>query len=421
VGQRITFLLLLASFSCLGQNLVPNPGFELHSDEGVSSWMQPPEPYYHYEDSSIGDSHEGAYYNGLCMYNHDICEYMSIKLNDALYSGQTYCMSFWVRLAKFKAVRFTMNEGLGVYFSNKKVMVDRKVYLYEKPQVYMQFDLMDDRFVWMKMECTYTAMGGEKYITIGNFFNEGESIPMTEGQQEVARKLSAAKDTRDELLVESMAAIEQKYPKVTIDYSDPMREYSKKEMKEFDRQKQSVRNRMVEEELVSNDIQVDYDRKIQALTNEFASIPLPFFYLRYYFDEVSLVPIEDPSTCACEDKIELEVGVSFKLKNILFETAKADLRTESFTALKSLINVLKDNPTMKILIKGHTDNIGGADHNLILSKNRAKAVLEYLVSKKIDPERLSFEGFGDTKPVADNGSDGGRKMNRRVEVEILAK
>ena len=82
---------------------------------------------------------------------------------------------------------------------------------------------------------------------------------------------------------------------------------------------------------------------------------------------------------------------------------------------------MNKNPTIAILISGHTDNIGDKKDNLNLSKNRAESVLKYLVSKGINKTRTESEGYGDTKPIANNDTDEGRKTNRRVEVTITKK
>lgn len=117
----------------------------------------------------------------------------------------------------------------------------------------------------------------------------------------------------------------------------------------------------------------------------------------------------------------IEKGQVIRINNIFFEFNKADLKPESFYELDNLVQLLKDNPRMEIKISGHTDNLGNDEYNLKLSQDRAAAVLNYLVSKGIDVKRLSSEGFGETQPVADNNTEEGRAINRRVEFTILKK
>ncbi|TDO24014.1 OmpA family protein [Pedobacter duraquae] len=114
----------------------------------------------------------------------------------------------------------------------------------------------------------------------------------------------------------------------------------------------------------------------------------------------------------------IKVGTNLTLKNIFFDVNKFDLLPTSITELNTLIDLLKVNPTVCIEIQGHTDNTGVADQNSQLSDNRAKAVYDYLISQQIDPERLSHTGFGASKPIADNGTEAGRKQNRRTSFLI---
>jgi OmpA-OmpF porin, OOP family len=100
---------------------------------------------------------------------------------------------------------------------------------------------------------------------------------------------------------------------------------------------------------------------------------------------------------------------------INFDIDKATIKPESMGTLNMIIKVMKDNPDLKFEIDGHTDNSGGAAHNLTLSQQRADAVKTQLVSMGIDASRLTTKGFGDTKPISDNTSPEGRANNRRVE------
>ena len=117
--------------------------------------------------------------------------------------------------------------------------------------------------------------------------------------------------------------------------------------------------------------------------------------------------------------IKVKVGKKVVLNNILFETGKSVLTASSYTELNRLVNILEDNPLMRIEISGHTDNTGSEALNFRLSESRAKAVVDYLVQKGIDRLRLEFKGYGPQQPIADNKTSEGRKMNRRVEFKIL--
>ncbi|MDR4507564.1 MAG: OmpA family protein [Candidatus Brocadiaceae bacterium] len=104
------------------------------------------------------------------------------------------------------------------------------------------------------------------------------------------------------------------------------------------------------------------------------------------------------------------------VKDITFEYKKWDIREEFSSNLDNVVTILNKNPTMKIRIAGHTDNIGSMGYNMDLSQKRAGAVRDYLVKMGISESRLSTIGFGYTKPVATNDTEEGRSLNRRAEL-----
>jgi outer membrane protein OmpA-like peptidoglycan-associated protein/Tol biopolymer transport system component len=116
----------------------------------------------------------------------------------------------------------------------------------------------------------------------------------------------------------------------------------------------------------------------------------------------------------------IRAGESVVLKNVFFNTGSAELKPESMVELDKLARFLEKNPKVFIEIGGHTDNVGDKKSNQVLSENRGKSVHEYLVSKKINPERLTFKGFGDTQPIAENSSPEGRQQNRRTEFKVIS-
>jgi len=117
----------------------------------------------------------------------------------------------------------------------------------------------------------------------------------------------------------------------------------------------------------------------------------------------------------------IEVGKSYRLNDIYFSTNSSELRDESRSVLDGFIEFLNENKEIKVLIQGHTDDIGKAEDNLLLSDNRAKSVYEYLHEKGIAAERLSYKGYGEEKPVSTNETEAGRARNRRTEFVIIEK
>jgi outer membrane protein OmpA-like peptidoglycan-associated protein len=107
------------------------------------------------------------------------------------------------------------------------------------------------------------------------------------------------------------------------------------------------------------------------------------------------------------------------LKNVFFDTDKADLKPQSRAELNKLKLLLTENPAMRIEIRGHTDNVGADKDNQILSEKRAKAVKDYLSQNGVAADRLLSKGFGKTVPIDTNDTEQGRQNNRRTEFVIL--
>jgi len=173
---------------------------------------------------------------------------------------------------------------------------------------------------------------------------------------------------------------------------------------------------------------------VQAISNTTGSysvnLPEPKLYAveinasgyLYYLD------ILDYSSETGEEKLrkdfflkEVEVGIKVVLENIYFETGKAVLRPESDGALNQVLRFLENNPSLKLEISGHTDNTGSLRINQKLSRDRAAAVVNYLVQRGIPEDMLESRGYADTQPIATNSTSEGRQQNRRVEFKVLSK
>ncbi len=106
------------------------------------------------------------------------------------------------------------------------------------------------------------------------------------------------------------------------------------------------------------------------------------------------------------------------LQGIQFETGKSIIKSVSFPILDAIAKVMQDNPTYKLSIGGHTDDVGDDEMNMTLSQDRATAVANYLISHSVDPLRVTAKGYGKTEPVDTNKSANGRAHNRRVEFKV---
>ncbi len=119
------------------------------------------------------------------------------------------------------------------------------------------------------------------------------------------------------------------------------------------------------------------------------------------------------------DSIEYKVGNTITLENIFFEFDKSELLPKSEAELEKLLDILTDYPYLSIEIGGHTDNVGSEAYNQKLSEARAKSVVDYLLAARVNPTRVTYRGYGSTKPITSNDTDAGRAINRRVEFTVL--
>jgi len=148
------------------------------------------------------------------------------------------------------------------------------------------------------------------------------------------------------------------------------------------------------------------------LKGKLALLGLPTFIQTQFAQQIkdTVITFFDPK--------KLEIGKTLVLKNIQFDFNSDVLKEISFPTLNQLVTQLKANPSIKVQLSGHTDNIGNKPFNLNLSENRANAVKNYLVKQGISAERIKSTGFGSEKPISSNATENGRAQNRRVEVVL---
>jgi len=129
-----------------------------------------------------------------------------------------------------------------------------------------------------------------------------------------------------------------------------------------------------------------------------------------------------PGTVANNGCPEVTVEIIKQLneysKTILFDLGKSTIRKESYAVLQSIVDIMKEYPTAKFEIEGHTDSSGSLQLNERLSKERAASVKDYLVTIGMDASRLTSEGYGPSRPIASNNTAAGRQENRRVEISL---
>lgn len=389
--KTLPFLLISTSLStgvaaqtippALSTNLVFNPSFEDYREcprkidalgklTIVDAWYQPTAgsaDYYNICGSrdcgvprnklGIQDAHFGNGFCGIYCSKTDYREYLQTELKEPLRAGEMYRVSFYVSLSEYSSgavatigALFTterIGDTLRSVLMDKSIKqlapgISQTVATYFEPQVVNDYDrVLDDTKAWMQISGVFTAKGGERFMTIGNFYPASQSNV------------------------------------------------------------------------------VDLDSLTYLLPGAY-----------YYIDDVSVTCLgckvetkhESDSSLVAEVPMTyadtLKVGSTFVLHNIFFDYDKATLLQQSYNELHTLLGILQSHPTMKIEICGHTDGHGSIDYNQRLSENRARAVVDYLVSHGIDVRRLSFKGYGKSRPIDTNTTEEGRAKNRRVEFVV---
>jgi outer membrane protein OmpA-like peptidoglycan-associated protein len=136
---------------------------------------------------------------------------------------------------------------------------------------------------------------------------------------------------------------------------------------------------------------------------------------------VEVEPVSPPPPLPAETPVAEAPPVRQRivLRGVNFAFNSSAIEDESRPVLDEAANILRQHPSVQVLVKGYTDDIGSDQYNQALSVRRAEAVYRYLVNQGVDPERLTVEGFGESNPVASNESEAGRAQNRRVELHPL--
>ncbi len=378
------FLFLLSVVKTNAQNFVPDSSFERNSGVPLllsslnmnGSWHNPTKatPDLFCEcDKKLMESSEaqvprnpmgiqkantGKCYAGIYLLSHhDYREYIQTQLMSPLKGGVKYELNFYISLSDYS--RIAINQ-MGVCFLKGKVETDNTGIITSVKPIYVHIrnELGMDTVEWHKFTLEYKAKGGEQYLLMGSW--DITAIDYT------GVKVPKSVQTR----------INQRAEQDAYYYIDDvsLREYHEPYVAKFD----TV--------VVPK---IDTLKPTLVFTNDSTG--------------------KNPNVSVVMDKPII-------LKNVLFETGEAVLLPTSFPELDATADYLIRTPGIKIVVSGHTDNIGSEKQNLELSEKRAKAVLDYLVSKSIDPGRISHKGHGSTQPIADNNTEEGRKQNRRVEL-----
>ena len=351
-------------------NLVYNPSFEEHRFcpqridalgvmMAVDAWWQPTRGSSDYFNPCGGreclvprnkmgfqEAHDGEAYCGIYCSQEDYREYLQTELRMPLQAGLRYRVSFFVSLADkspnavatvgaLLSVDRVVDSTMGILM--RKEIRDmgaselQSIATWLEPQVVNPVDsVLADTKAWVEVSGEFTAEGGERFLTIGNFadFNHSSVIEI----QNVGAVLQGA---------------------------------------------------------------------------------------YYYIDDVSVVCLDTDRVEPPQPVDTLHVGDIVQMWEVYFDIDSYELLQQSYKELTMLLEKLEANPSMRIELRGHTDNTGTKEGNRRLSENRAKAVMDYLVERGISAKRLSASGFGESIPIDTNNTPEGRSRNRRVEYKVL--
>ncbi|MDD2198390.1 MAG: OmpA family protein [Bacteroidales bacterium] len=463
----VCVLLNLWSFA---QNLVPNQSFEkawtcpqyYTTDpvkELVPEWINPnkgtPDYYHLCSDSIMGVPEnfagyaypaKGSGYIGLILREtFDTCvnrkgvsrEYVQVKLTEPLTKEQLYCVRLNYMLASKSAFAV---DALGITITKNKIYAKDAGQIIQKPQVTnIPGHIMDNNTEWIELSGTYRARGGEQYLSIGNFWDNDLTrfVRITDTTLCDTNFVYAYYFIDDVWLY----AIDSDYDCISpnefsvgsdwlSENYDPNTGYNSLNIKNpYDLYKDT------EDLLADNDNNNSGDGSDDDLANKNGNNSGDGS------DDDLANKNGNTSGDGSDDDLNntdsnskghllnseisesafmnAGIGDSFRLNRIFFEFNSSELLAASFSELDTLANIMISSPKLRIEIRGHTDNIGTERYNKKLSVERAASVYNYLITRGIDKSRMKYRGFGTQVPLADNETDEGRRLNRRVEIIIV--
>lgn len=397
------------------QNLVPNPGFEEHHFDSVLYWEQPIGSYYHFEVNS-NSAHSGDCLNGICLWRNEVSEYLLVKLTSPLVKNKRYEVTAYTMKDMWEPRMYLSDsiDHIGIYFSKDKFEVRYKKYLFFKPQI--ELNVYVDS-LWSKTHGYFVASGDEKYMIMGRFFelSEVHTSDIDTAVEHILRMVENLDVERSKALKSGISEIDEKYKKIQ---ADSWNISSEKSVRKQEKMIENFRNTMLGKQIEVKNKTIEINNKYGILINELneqyhikARGNPGYARFRVYFDDISVSPVAD---------VVPEIEKIIPMNNVFFNTAEWILLPTSFTELNKQLAYLKQKPNIKVEISGHTDNVGNDADNQVLSENRAKAVVDYFIENGILPQRLTYKGYGRSKPIDTNETDQGRAKNRRVEMKIIS-
>lgn len=314
-------------------------------------------------------------------------------------------------------------DALGITLTVEQIKAKNADRILQRPQITNRpGHIMDDMDNWTEFCGYYRARGGEQFLTIGNFWDNSTTQYVTNHNEYSDSAFFYAYYLIDDV---SVFEIESEFEcgctndlawssDWKSDSFDPATGYNTKKISDND--------------LASNGNSSNNGNNGQGNRNGNSSSLTDGANVNGQGDNGGNNAQADPNeTDATGLKTQItkaafdnaEIGDRFRLNQIYFEFNSSELLTISYIQLDSLCNILSEKQSLRIEIRGHTDNIGSEGYNKKLSVDRAASVYNYLLDKGIPKTRMKYRGFGPNVPVADNSTEEGRELNRRVEIFIV--
>ncbi len=437
------------------ENLVYNPGFEDYekcpegytfqdkSHKLITYWTYPtlttpdyfnkcssgivriPSNFAGVAQPNSGDGYMGSILSGSEM---NYREYIQGELKEPLEAGKKYCVTFHYRLASYS--KFAIDQ-LSVLFVKEKIENENKTYLGRKPQISNHEGLfLDNSDKWEQMCRVYIAEGDEQFFIIGNFKPySGTNYVVTDKNITNKRNKAYAYYYFDDFSVRPLIdcdicpCVQHGLESVIIDSSytggvDPLSGFANK----------IINDGTIEIKIFGGVEPYNIAWSTGHTGSKISNLPAGNYSytvtdVNNCISEGSVAFIEpekkeDPLT---EGLKNIEEGETIVLENIFFETGKTTLLEKSFAELDKVVELMNEIDIKQIEISGHTDNEGSEEYNQKLSEGRAQSVVNYLIEKGINEDRLVAVGYGESKAIDTNLSDIGQSQNRRVEFKVLKK
>ena len=376
-------------------------------------------------EPKTGDGYVGAILTGT-EYNYR--EYFQGTLRRPMEMNKQYCVTFYYKLASYS--KFAVDQ-LSVYFSDTEIKSVIKENLAVEPQLNNKPGLfLDNIDQWDQFCQVYVAKGNERYFTVGNFKNyDHTNYVVTDRNAVNLRDKSYAYYYFDDFSIKELEncndcpCVPQSMDVALIDSSytggmDP-RTGIFKGLVNDGKITLAVRGGTPPYNVTwSNNLKGTSLKNLPAGTYKYT--------VKDHYNCTSQGTIVFNQPVIPEDYLteglkSIEEGTAIVLKNIFFEYNKTNLLPASFEELDKVVDFMKESGVQLIEIGGHTDSDGSDKYNLTLSQGRAKSVVDYLISKGIDPSRLQAKGYGKSRPIDTNLTDAGKAANRRVEFFLIKK